>query len=70
MAKDRFGYGTDPTEKIRTDFGDRFGSDLSLLVMIHHEKTGELLSLKDIDEKKVKELKNNYMDYLMELKVG
>ena len=69
MAKDRFGYGTevDVSEKIKADFGKSFGSDLSLLVLMHHEDTGELLKLKDIDEKKVKELKDKYMDRLMDL---
>jgi len=81
MAKDSFGYGTTTgvvdwnreneispqvIEAVQKDFGDRFGSDLSLLVLEHYKATGRLLSAKDIDLETVSTLKNDYQDKVME----
>ena len=47
-------------KEIAKDFGDSFGNDLSLTILMHYENTGELLKLKDINERKLKELKKQY----------
>ena len=78
MAKDAFGFGTEwgswiskehqiepeVIEAVEKDFGDRFGSDLSLLVLEHYKSTGELLATKDIGIETLKALQDKYMDNL------
>ena len=67
-----FGFGKklenepDIIDSVKKDFGDRFGGDLSLLVLEHYKATGSLLSTKDIDLDTVQELKTTYMDKVME----
>ena len=69
--KDRFGFGFDDQEHeiqpevieaVEQDFGEKFGTDLSLLVLEHYKATGELLTTQDIGEDTVKYLKDKYMD--------
>jgi hypothetical protein len=47
-------------KEISKDFGDSFGNDLSLMILMHYENTGQLLKEKDINSKRIKELKEQY----------
>ena len=83
MAKDRFGYGTttgivewndgnelspEIIEAVQKEFGDRFGSDLSLLVLEHYKATGDLILGDRITPNVVDVLKDKYMNNIFEAK--
>lgn len=66
MNRDRFGFNTveDPAiEKIAEDFGESFGSDLSMWVTEHYKNTGQQIKVKDIDDSILQFLKSNYAPY-------
>ena len=55
-------------EAVQKDFGDKFGSDLSLLVLEHYKATGDLILGDRITPNVVDVLKDKYMNNIFEAK--
>ena len=62
-----FGYGDredDPViRRIAEDFGDRYGSDLSMWVTQHYKDTGYQIKYEDINDNIIKMLSSKYTNY-------
>ena len=65
--KDQFGYGTeqeDPIiDRIKSDFGDEYGSDISMWVIQHYKDTGEYIKPENITDEIILKLKDKYPNY-------
>ena len=49
--------------EIKKDFGDEYGSDLSMWVMEHYKDTGEYIKPENITDETIFKLKNKYSNY-------
>ena len=62
-----FGYGDredDPViRRIAEDFGDRYGSDLSMWVTQHYKDTGYQIKYEDITDDTIRMLRSKYPNY-------
>ena len=50
-------------QKIEKEFGDNFGSDLSMWVVQHFKDTGEHIKVKDLTPEIVQALQSKYPNY-------